>query len=81
MIEITDKVPSPSKMNLGGVMEKLKVGESFPIPYGKEKRARQIAWDLFHRVNLITGKPMSEKKFTVMRDPEDVKNFRCWREE
>ncbi|MCL7987766.1 hypothetical protein M8998_07430 [Sphingobacterium sp. lm-10] len=81
MIEITDKVPSPVKTKLGGIMEKLEVGQSFPIEYGREKQARQEAWNLFHRINPTTNLPMSEKKFTVRRDPNDVANFRCWREE
>ncbi len=81
MIEITDKVPSPVKTKLGSIMEKLEVGQSFPVENGREKVARQEAWNLFHRLDPKTNLPVSEKKFTVRRDPEDVKNFRCWREE
>ncbi len=81
MIEITDKVPSPVKTKLGGIMEKLEIGQSFSIENGREKVARQEAWNLFHRIDPATGKPISEKKFTVRRDPNDVANFRCWREE
>ncbi|PVH26972.1 hypothetical protein [Sphingobacterium corticibacter] len=81
MIEITDKVPSPTKENWGYAMEKMSVGESFPVENGKQQKVRQKAWLLFHRKNELTGLPVTDKLFTVRRDPDDQQNFRCWRDQ
>lgn len=71
MVEITDKVQSPSLKRL---LDKLDVGDSFPVLNGREKAIRHAAWRYYHSKN------GNEKEFTVRRDPTDDKNFRCWRD-
>ncbi len=71
VVEITDKVQSPSLKRL---LDKLEVGESFPIENGKEKAVRHAAWRYYHSVDGV------DKEFTVRRDPIDELNFRCWRD-
>jgi|GEM_PF-653464 len=81
MVEITDQVALPEPVaNWGKAMKKMDVGHSFPVTNGDEKDVRYVAWNLFHRKNEDTGEPVSEKRFTVKRDPLDGENFRCWRE-
>jgi hypothetical protein len=81
MVEITDKIPSPTQEPWDVIMDKLEVGQSFPVENGKETAVRHAAWRSFHQVNKDTGLPVSSKSFTVRRDPTDPKNFRCWRDE
>lgn len=81
MVEITDKIPSPTKDAFDSIMAEMKIGESFPIQNGKEKAVRHSAWRYFHRIDPITKVPISNKVFTVRRDPTDLDNFRCWRDE
>ena len=80
MVEITDQVALQECVgDKGRVLQKMKVGESFAVRAGEEKDVRWTAWNLFHRVDESTGLPLSEKRFTVKRDPLDQENFRCWR--
>ncbi|MDM1049340.1 hypothetical protein [Sphingobacterium hotanense] len=81
MIKITNKIPSPSREAWDVIMSKMEVGDSFPVDNGKEKAVRHSAWRYFHRIDLKTQKPVSNKVFTVRRDPTDLLNFRCWRDE
>lgn len=80
MIEITNTVPSPKQEAWDVVMGKMEVGQSFSVKNGEEQDVRHTAWRYFHRTDKDTGERVSKKRFTVQRDPEDEKNFRCWRE-
>lgn len=81
MIQITDKIPSPTQEAWDGIMSKMEVGDSFPVENGKEKAVRHAAWRFFHRIDPKTKVAVSNKLFTVRRDPTDPSNFRCWRDE
>ncbi len=81
-MEITDQVALPERVaDKGKVMRQMDVGQSFSVQNGEENEVRHLAWRLFHRENKETGKPISEKRFTVKRDPTDILNYRCWREQ
>jgi len=75
MVEITSEIQTPS---LKFLLDKMNVGDSFPVDNGTEKTVRHAVWRYFHKE--VNGVPISERVFTVRRDPKDDKNFRCWRD-
>ncbi len=75
MVEITAEIQTPS---LKILLDKLKVGESFPVRNGSERSVRHAAWRYFHKE--VDGVPISDRVYTIRRDPKDEKNFRCWRD-
>lgn len=81
MIEITDRIPSPTQEAWDVIMSKMEVGESFSVENGKEKGVRHSAWRYFHRIDEDTKEPITQKVFTVRRDPTDPTKFRCWRDQ